>query len=213
MITSMTGFAAAAREDDRAAVNVSIKSVNHRHLDTQLRVPQSLAALEGELRALVGRHVSRGRVELMLTVQWRQPAAVEVVLNEPFVRALETALDQARATGVVTGTMTPGDLLRLPQAISVREAASDADPESVAALHALAREAAAGALTGLSSMRNAEGEHLRADLDARKSTSASLVERIALAAEAGRVAMEQRLTERVAALRAELQADEIAVAQ
>jgi uncharacterized protein (TIGR00255 family) len=213
MITSMTGFAAAAREDERAAVNVSVKSVNHRHLDAQLRVPQSLAALEGELRALVGRYVSRGRVELMLTVQWRQPATVEVVLNEPFVRALETALDQARATGVVAGAMTPGDLLRLPQAISVREAAIDTDPEALAALHALVRDAVAAALSGLSSMRSAEGEHLRNDLDARKSTSAGLVERIALAAEAGRVAMEQRLAERVAALRTELQADEVAVAQ
>src|SRR5258708_36562135 len=62
-------------------------------------------------------------------------------------------------------------------------------------------------------MRSTEGHHLRADLDQRRSFVAGLVELIASAADEGRAAMEQRLTERVAQLRVELQADENAVAQ
>src|SRR5687767_11973631 len=62
-------------------------------------------------------------------------------------------------------------------------------------------------------MRSTEGDHLRADLDQRRNLVAGIVERVAVAADEGRAAMEQRLRERVAQLRAELQADETAVAQ
>src|SRR5713226_4712640 len=108
MIKSMTGFAALTREDERATISVTIRAVNHRHLDLQLRSPQSLAAIEGELRALVGKHVARGRVELSVSLQLRQTAGVDVEFNEAFGRALETALDQARARGLVSGALTPG---------------------------------------------------------------------------------------------------------
>src|SRR3954467_12176939 len=95
MIKSMTGFAALTREDERATVSVTIRAVNHRHLDLQLRSPQSLASIEADLRALVSRHVARGRVELGVSVQLRQVAGVEVELNDDFAHALEIALDQA----------------------------------------------------------------------------------------------------------------------
>ena len=55
MIKSMTGFASVTREDERATLGVTIRALNHRHLDVQLRTPQSLAALEGEMRALIAR--------------------------------------------------------------------------------------------------------------------------------------------------------------
>ena len=50
MIKSMTGFASATREDDRATIGVTIRALNHRHLDLQLRLPQSLAAIERDIR-------------------------------------------------------------------------------------------------------------------------------------------------------------------
>src|SRR3954470_21100651 len=116
MIKSMTGFAALTREDERATIAVTIRAVNHRHLDLQLRSPQSLSAIEGELRALVARHVARGRVEVSVSLQLRQTPGVDVQFNEEFARALEIALDQARERGLISGLLTPGDLLRLPQA-------------------------------------------------------------------------------------------------
>src|SRR5438876_7303527 len=114
MIKSMTGFAAVTREDDFATIAVTIRALNHRYLDLQLRVPQSLAAIESDVRALVGKRVARGRVELSLSFQVRQAPGVDVEFNVEFGRALETALEQARARGLVSGTLTPGDLLRLP---------------------------------------------------------------------------------------------------
>ena len=213
MIKSMTGFAALTREDERAMIAVTIRAVNHRHLDLQLRSPQSLSAIEAELRALVAKHVARGRVELSVSLQLRQTPGVDVEFNEEFARALEVALDQARARGLVSGALTPGDLLRLPQAITIRERQPDDDEAAKSAVAAQARNAVEQALIDLDSMRSREGDSLRGDLDSRRTAVADLVERIATAADEGRAAMEQRVTERVRELRTELQADETAVAQ
>jgi uncharacterized protein (TIGR00255 family) len=157
--------------------------------------------------------VARGRVELSVSLQLRQPPAVEVEFNETFGNALAAAIDQARDRGLVTGTLTPGDLLRLPQALTIRERQNGADETVEKELAARASTAIAGALTDLDTMRTREGDHLRQDLDQRRSLVADLVERVASAADEGRAAMERRLAERVRELRVELQADQTAVAQ
>jgi uncharacterized protein (TIGR00255 family) len=213
MIKSMTGFASVNREDDRATITVTIRALNHRYLDLQLRIPQSLAAIESDVRALVGKRVARGRVELSLSLQLRHAPSVEVEFNEEFGRALETALDLARARGLVAGALTPGDLLRLPQALTIRERQTESDDAFEAEIAERARETVDEALVDLDVMRGREGDHVRADLDQRRTFVADLVERIAKAADDGRAAMEDRLRERVRELRADLQADEAAVAQ
>jgi len=212
MLKSMTGFAAVTREDERATMAVTVRALNHRYLDLQVRMPQTLAAIESDVRALVARRVARGRVELSVSLQMRQPAAIEVEFNDEFGRALEAALTQARERGLVSGPLTPGDLLRMPQAITVRDRRTDADEAVQAELAASALAAVDQALADLDAMRTHEGEHLRADLDDRRARVADLVERIALAADEGRAAMTVRLAERVRELRGELQADENAVA-
>jgi uncharacterized protein (TIGR00255 family) len=213
VIKSMTGFAALSREDERATIAVTIRAVNHRHLDLALRSPQSLAAIEGELRGLVAKHVARGRVELSVSLQLRQITGVDVEFNEEFARALEIALDKARERGLIAGALTPGDLLKMPQAITIRDRQPADDEAARSALAVQARDAVEQALVDLDSMRTREGVSLRGDLDSRRTAAADLVERIAVAADEGRLAMEQRVTERVRELRTELQADETAVAQ
>ena len=212
MITSMTGFAAVTRDEEKATVTVAIRALNHRHLDLQLRMPQSLGALEADIRSLVSKSIVRGRIEVNVSVQSRLTPELEVEFNEPFARALEGALAKARERNLIAGTLTPGDLLRLPQAISIRE--RPADDETVSALIAeQAKRAIEAAVIDLRTMRATEGVHLRADLDQRRTLVADMVERVAVAADEGRAALEQRLTDRVLQLRIDLQADETAVAQ
>lgn len=213
MIRSMTGFASVTHEDDRASLSVTIRAVNHRYLDVQLRIPASLAAIESDVRALVAKRVARGRIELSLSCQLRLTPEIEVEFNDQFGRALESALEQARARGLVSGALLPGDLLRLPQALTIRERPVDEDETLTAELAAQARALVDRALADLDAMRVHEGDHLREDLDRRRIAVADLVERIATAAEHGRAALEQRLIERVTELRTVLQADETLVAQ
>jgi uncharacterized protein (TIGR00255 family) len=213
MIKSMTGFASVTREDERAAVSVTIRALNGRFLDLQLRLPQSLAAIESDVRGLVAKRVARGRLEVSVSIQQRLTPGVDVEFNEEFGRALEAALEQARTRGLVAGPLTPGDLLRIPQAVTIRERQAQADDEAAEAIAGQARAAIDHAVAELDVMRAREGEHLRTDLDTRRALVADLVERVAAAADEGRGAMEARLAERVREIRAGLQADETAVAQ
>src|SRR5262245_61906839 len=122
MIKSMTGFATATVESELATTTATLKSVNHRFLDLQMRLPQSLAAAEQSLRVIVQQRVARGRVEATLNVQTRRATTVVVELDEAFATNLSNAIERARELGIVEGALLPGDLLRFPQALAVREA-------------------------------------------------------------------------------------------
>jgi uncharacterized protein (TIGR00255 family) len=209
----MTGFASLTHEDDRATIGITLRAVNHRFLDLQLRVPQSLAEHETRIRALLQKRLARGRVELSISVQLRNATAPTVELNEEFANALSAAVDRARERGLVAGTLTPGDLLRLPQAITVRERPIEADPALEARLATSVHAAVEQALADLEAMRIREGEHLRADMDTRKQLLADLLDGLVSAASEGRGDLERRLQERVREISAELPVDQAMVAQ
>jgi uncharacterized protein (TIGR00255 family) len=213
MITSMTGFAALTREDERATVSVTVRAVNHRFLDVQLRLPQSLADREARIRALVQQAVARGRIELGVSVQLRQASVPHVELNEAFVTALEAALERARLRGVIAGHLTPGDLLRLPHAITIREQPAVADPGTSEAVAQAVDQAVQEALIELGRMRVHEGQQLQRDLDARRQAMAELIDRIAAAAAAGQPRLQERVALRVAELTSDLGLDRGSVAQ
>jgi uncharacterized protein (TIGR00255 family) len=213
MIKSMTGFASLTHEDERATIAVTVRAVNHRFLDLQLRVPHAFGDVESRLRALLQKRLARGRVEMGISVQVRELGAPTVELNMELARALSAAMDQAREQGLVSGTLSPGDLLRLPQAIAVRERSVDADPALEARIAVSIEAAVEQALADLDAMRVREGAHLAADLDSRRDTLADLIERLRLAADQGRGALEGRLRERIEELRLELPVDNAMIAQ
>jgi uncharacterized protein (TIGR00255 family) len=215
MIKSMTGFASLTEDDETATIAVTIRSVNHRFLDLQLRLPSSLAALESRLRARVQQKIARGRVEVTVSVQQRRTAALDVELNDTFLQALDAALNRAREKGFIQGTMTPGDLLRFPQALAIKERTDEtpAGDEESAAFNGRVEGAVGAALESLDAMRIREGGFLQAELDTRRQLLGDLYDRVAAAAEQGLETLRVRLLERVKELRAEGLADETTVAQ
>ena len=213
MITSMTGFASATHEAECATTSVTVKSVNHRFLDLQLRVPSTLAAAENGLRTQVQQRLARGRVEVTIAVQTRRVTTPVVELDEAFAIRVGAAIERAREIGVVSGTLQPGDLLRFPQALAVREAPVASPEDEAAQLRRGAETALAAALEALDAMRRREGELLRADLDARRGTLAVAIERVADAAAQGQGVLRTRLHERIADLGGGLTLDAAAVAQ
>jgi uncharacterized protein (TIGR00255 family) len=213
MIKSMTGFASLTHEDGRASIAVTVRAVNHRFLDLQLRLPQSLGDLESRVRTVAQKRLARGRVELGIAVQLRTPTAPAVELNLAFVAALSAALEQAREQGLITGALTPGDLLRFPQAVAVRERAGDIDAETEAQLAASVEAAVEEALADLDAMRIREGEHLHADLEGRRQMLSGVIGALQAAADRGRAGLEERLQERIRELSAELPVDQAMIAQ
>jgi uncharacterized protein (TIGR00255 family) len=213
MIKSMTGYASLTREDDRATVAVSVKTVNHRFLDLQLRIPQAFGDAETRVRQVVAQRVARGRVDLAVSVQLRTPPQPVVELNVEFAAALAAALDGARASGLVVGPLSPGDLLRMPQAVVVKERKDDVDPSEVTAMAAVIEATVVDALGELDAMRTLEGGHLRQDLDGRRTTLAAFADKVRAAADAGRAGLETRLQERIQDLRLDAPVDESLIAQ
>ncbi|MPY87187.1 MAG: YicC family protein [Luteitalea sp.] len=198
MIKSMTGFASVTKEDEIATVVVTLRSVNHRHLDVQMRIPSSLQGVEAALRGVLQRSVVRGRVDVTIAAQTRagRPPVVEV--NESLVDALTTTMARLRARSLIDGMLTPGDLLRLPQAVTFRDVPNEQDEQRMAAL---VRAALGEATVALDAMRGQEGAYLRAELDSRRASLADAVDRIEAAAQAGANGLEARLKTKLEELR------------
>ena len=211
MIKSMTGFSAVNREHALAAIAVTVRSVNHRYLDVQIRVPPLLAEQENDLRAAVKRWVARGRVELAVTIRAIRPPEVAVTMNESLVEALSSAVARVEERGLSTGGLSSSDILRFPQAVVVLE--RETDTETRGAIRDAVAGAVDDALHGLDVMRVREGTYLRTDLDGRLAEVSALVDKLAAAADAGVTGLIARLTARVAELRVHTQADESVVAQ
>jgi len=211
MIKSMTGFASLTRDEEIAAINVTVKGVNHRFLDLQLRAPSSLAPIESRLRAIVQQRIARGRIEVTVLLQTRKPAAVDVDVNDSVIEGLASALERARGRGLVSGTLAPGDILRFPQAVTIRERQEDTAADEQ--LQKFVESALVTALEELERMRISEGAHLRADLDARRTHIGDLFERAAASAAQGSDALRERLAERVKELQADPSVEPTAIAQ
>jgi uncharacterized protein (TIGR00255 family) len=212
MIKSMTGFASLTHEDERGTIAVTVRAVNHRFLDVQLRVPPLVSSLEARLRALLQKRLARGRVELGMSVQLRDAPAPAVELNLEVAKALSAAVDRAREHGLVAGALTPGDLLRLPQVMAIRE--HGIEPEALDARVAASVETAVDeALADLDAMRVREGAHLAADLESRRERLGGLIEQLCVVAAEGQQALEARLRDRVDELRLEVPVDQAMIAQ
>ena len=212
MIRSMTGFASVGREDAGERVTVTVKSVNHRFLDVQIKASSSLASAESRIRGAVQRKLVRGRVELTLNVDHTALPARQVVLDEALLDQVVQALESARARGLVTGSLTASDVLRLPQALEIRprnETGAGLSETLLAMLDRVVEDA----LDALIVMRTTEGRFLEADLSGRLATISTFVDELERVARAGQAAQADRLRERVALLPPDLVGDPAAVAQ
>jgi uncharacterized protein (TIGR00255 family) len=147
-----------------------------------------------------------------VSLQLRQNAAPQIELNEEFAQALSGAMAEARRRGLIAGELTPGDLLRLPQALTIREKMPESGGVSTM-LGTAVDDAVETAIGELEQMRVREGVHLRTDLDTRKGLLSGLIARISTAANTGREDLEARLLERARELAGALPIDQSALAQ
>jgi uncharacterized protein (TIGR00255 family) len=192
---------------------VTVKSVNHRFLDLAFKVPQSLAPIEARIRAIVQQRLTRGRVELSVSLDRSTDPPREVVLNDALLERVGQAIAAAREKGLVTGSLTASDVLRIPQVLEIRPVAEAAGAGLPAEVSALVESAVTDALDALIVMRETEGAFLRTDLDGRLLTLASQVHQVEAESRDGQTKLEAKLRERLAGLPTDLQADAAAIAQ
>lgn len=99
MIHSMTGYASTTRELATAALSVEIRSVNHRYLDLQFRLPEELRALESGLRELATARLQRGKVECRISLNALPNAAAPAELNNEALSSCASSAKNCAAPG------------------------------------------------------------------------------------------------------------------
>ena len=198
MVLSMTGYGRAEEVRNGRDIAVELRSVNSRYFEYSCRVPRTCAFLEDPLKRLVAEQVHRGKVELSLSIQNVSAADAVVQINwglaESYCRALSSLAERLDIRNDITVTA----LTRFPDVLT--QSAAPADPD---ALWADVQAVAGQAVTAFLQMRAAEGEKLRADVEARLLTVEELVRQIEQGS-AGRV---QVYTQRLYARLQELLAD------
>ncbi len=165
---SMTGYGRATREMDGRELTIELKSVNHRFLDVNFRMPRSFMFLEDEARRLMGAYLSRGHVDVYVTYRNNRSDARTVALDRPLMDAYIKALDGIEG---LKDDRTLMNVARFPDVLTVTEA--DEDQE---ALKALMAETMKAALETLCAMRVREGKEIMKDL----SSHVDQIERITL---------------------------------
>jgi uncharacterized protein (TIGR00255 family) len=171
MLKSMTAFAREQQENDFGEIVWEIKSVNHRYLEPVFRLPDEFRQLEPELRARLGRRVSRGKLDIGLRYKLSPRLQGEIRLNTDLVRVLRD-LERDILNIVHDGqSLSVADILRWPGAI-------DEDARDFTPLRTLALEAFDAALEQLIDNRQREGQALQEMIASRLQRVAGIVREV-----------------------------------
>ena len=162
MIYSMTGYGRAAQLIDGRDIGVEIRSVNHRFFEFSTRLPRSMGYLEEMLKSLVHARVSRGKIDLNLTVLSLEEPSAQVMINRPLAGEYLSALRSLAEELGIEDDIKLSSLARFHDIFVLRKSELDED-----ALSEAVKTVAAQALENYMAMRATEGEKLRQDVAGR----------------------------------------------
>ncbi len=164
----MTGYGHAEGETPQGRLVVEIKSVNHRFLDTRIRLPRQLSFLEPQLLNHLKNCIARGRVEITLNLTAGEGALAEPALNIPLAKLYLNAVEKAADALEVSNSVGLEFILRMPEVLSVADVSADPE-EAWCAVRPIVDQA----IRSLGEMRAREGTALAEDF---RKTLASLEE-------------------------------------
>ena len=173
LIQSMTGYGRAVQTLNGREITVELRSVNNRFLDCSVRLPRAFSYAEDALKQCVKEHVSRGKVDLFVTVNVTADENVRISLNRPVLEGYLEALRTIAKDYQVCDDITATALTRFPDVFVVEKQEED-EKAVIADLVAVAQQA----LEAFNRMRRTEGEALAADLRSRAATILSYVARV-----------------------------------
>jgi uncharacterized protein (TIGR00255 family) len=160
MLMSMTGFARQTAEYELGTLTWELRTVNHRYLDVQFRLPDELRPNETELRRQVSASIRRGKIECSLHFRRATSDGAELKLNEELVEQLKAKLAELSEILHESRAIDPVDVLRWPGVVSETEI----DPGP---LFEQATSLLATTLDALGSMRASEGKRIAEMLESR----------------------------------------------
>ena len=173
MIKSMTGYGRARKTLNKRDITVEVRSVNNRYLDCTVKMPRTYVFAEDAIKSRVQKAISRGKVDVFVTIDTTAADVSVVAVNEPLARSYYEALKSLKDTFALEGEITPVALAKFPDVLTVTRAEED--------LEAVAADICAvldKALQAYNEMRAVEGQRLADDISGRVSTIESVVTKV-----------------------------------
>ncbi|MBF1044390.1 MAG: YicC family protein [Peptostreptococcus sp.] len=168
MAKSMTGFGIGEFKDQYYNLSVECKTINHKYLDINPRIPRKLSFLEDKLRFLIKDHLGRGRVDIFVKFETVTSVGSQLVYDAELAKQYYHILKNIKSDFGLEEPISPVDIAKFPDVVKITEAEDDEE-----ILWNMLSDAANKALENLCNMRIIEGKKLEKDILAR----ADLLER------------------------------------
>lgn len=162
MIKSMTGFGRCEIQETQRKITVEMKSVNHRYLDVNIKMPKKLNFFEVAIRNELKNYIQRGKVDVFITYEDYTESNVCVKYNKELAAEYMEYLKQMAEDFSLDNDVRVSALSRYPEVLSMEEQTIDEEQ-----LWQLLERAIKGAAQGFVETRIREGEHLKDDLIAK----------------------------------------------
>jgi uncharacterized protein (TIGR00255 family) len=159
MIKSMTGFGRAELIDEEKKITVEMKSVNHRYLDVNMRMPKKFSVFEASIRSLLKEYIQRGKVDVFITCEDYTQSRVSVKYNREIAQQYLGYLQEMSRDFQLSGEINAALLSRYPEVLTMEEQTEDED-EMWGALEGVIRNAAVRFVEA----RTKEGIELKRDI-------------------------------------------------
>ena len=208
MLNSMTGYGKGMAVFDGLTVTVELKSVNHRYSDISVKMPRSFMALETRLRKRVAQSLKRGKVDIYVNYELTGDAQAFPHVNYDLAAAYRKILNEMKNNLELTGEISPEYIASQKDVVQIRDAELDEQ-----ALQECLFDALEVGLEQLLTMRRAEGEETRLDMELRLQTAEQLLDEVILRASQVPLEWQAKLTERLARLQQGVEFDPQRVAQ
>ena len=173
MIKSMTGYGRAVETVNGREFTVELRSVNNRYLDCNVKIPRSLSFAEEAVKQAVKQAVSRGKVDVYISVKSETADDTKITLNTAVLEGYLAAMRQMITEFGVKDDICVSTVSRLPEVFSVEKPEVDEEQLKADLLSVVAK-----ALAGYNAMRETEGKALDADLRNRGNTILELVGKV-----------------------------------
>ena len=173
MVRSMTGYGRAIDTYEGRQITVEIRSVNNRFLDCSVKLPRGYAFAEEAMKQQVKRFVTRGKVDVFVTISTLQSEDIVVTLNKPVLEGYLAAMNEIAENYQVQNDISVTSLSRLPEVFLLSKAEEDEE-----ALKAALLRVEEQALKAYNAMRETEGEALKQDLRSKAASILALVEKV-----------------------------------
>ena len=173
LIKSMTGYGRAVETVNGREFTVELRSVNNRYLDCNVKLPRSVSFAEDAVKQAVKQSVSRGKVDVFITIKSENTDDTTISLNKAVLEGYLSAMRQMVTDFGVQDDISVSAVSRLPEVFTVEKAQVD-EEQLLADLMGVVDKA----LQGYDAMRRTEGAALDADLRSRGNTIRDLVSQV-----------------------------------